>query len=511
MSATWRIGGVDLDRLDQLASLLALFVRPGDLVTLSGELGAGKTTLARALIDRVWGGAGEEIVSPTFALAETYQTPRMTITHMDCFRLESVGEVQELGLEDALDDGLVLLEWPERIASELTDDRLDITLEETGDETTRNLLLEGRGAWTSRLERLRTMAEFLSKSGWQEADVSYLQGDASARSYARLARGSERAVLMNSPRQPDGPAIRDGKPYSALAHLAEDVKPFVAVAKALKAADLSVPDILAHDLEAGFLVIEDLGDLVFDAGMAGGQDQDEIYRVATDVLVALRQNPPPKELELPGDGHYMLPRFDGEALGIEVELLLDWFWPALRGEEPDQSIREEFMEIWGQAFARLSGQPEGWVLRDFHSPNLIWLPEREGLKRVGIIDFQDALRGSLAYDLASLLQDARQDVPAALEEALRAHYCRACEANDSKFHREGFLSAYAILGAQRNTKILGIFARLAKRDGKPGYLAHIPRVSAYLERNLAHPDLAGLKAWYDRNLPADTRAELGPI
>jgi len=511
MSATWRIGGVDLDRLDQLASLLALFVRPGDLLTLSGELGAGKTTLARALIDKVWGGAGEEIVSPTFALAETYQTPRMAITHMDCFRLESASEVQELGLEEALDDGLVLLEWPERVASALIENRLDITLEETDDETERTLLLEGQGTWAPRLERLRAMAEFLARSGWQDAVVSYLQGDASARSYARLARGTKRAVLMNSPRQPDGPAIRDGKSYSALAHLAEDVRPFVAVGEALKAASLSVPDILAHDLEAGFLVIEDLGDLVFDADMAQGQDQEEIYRAATDVLVALRQNPPPARLGLPGDGYYELPPYDEGALGIEVELLLDWFWPALRGELPKASIRDEFMEIWGQAFAQLSGQPEGWVLRDFHSPNLIWLPKRKGLKRVGIIDFQDALRGSLAYDLASLLQDARQQVPAALEEALRAHYCRACEANDSNFHRKDFLSAYAILGAQRNTKILGIFARLAKRDGKPGYLAHIPRVSAYLERNLAHPDLAGLKAWYDRHLPADTRAEIGSI
>jgi tRNA threonylcarbamoyl adenosine modification protein YjeE len=511
MTAKWRIDGVDLDGLDRLASLLALFVRPGDLVTLSGELGAGKTTFARALIDQVWGGAREEIVSPTFALAETYQTPRMPITHMDCYRLESASEVQELGLDEALDDGLVLLEWPERIASALVVDRLDITLEETDDEAARRLVLEGQGAWAPRLDRLRAMAEFLSNSGWQDADISYLQGDASARSYARLARGSERAVLMNSPRQPDGPAIRDGKPYSALAHLAEDVKPFVAMAQALEAVDLSAPEILAHDLEAGFLVIEDLGNLVFDADMAQGEDQEKIYRAAVDVLVALRRNPPPQELPLPGQGRYVLPRFDEEALGIEVELLLDWFWPALHGEPPEAAIRQEFMEIWGQTFAELSGQPEGWVLRDFHSPNLIWLPEREGLKRVGVIDFQDALRGSLAYDLASLLQDARQQVPAALEEALRAHYCRACEANDSNFNREEFLSAYAILGAQRNTKILGIFARLAKRDGKPGYLGHISRVSAYLERNLAHPILVDLKAWYDRHLPAETRDEIGSI
>lgn len=508
MSATWRVEGVDLDRLDHLASLLALAVKPGDLLTLSGELGAGKTTLARALIDKVWGGAVEEIVSPTFALAETYRTPRMTVTHMDCFRLESEDELQELGLEEALDQGLVLLEWPERVASKLDPGRLDITLEETSDEARRNLILGGRGAWAARLERLRAMDGFLEESGWRDADVSYLQGDASTRGYARLAAEGRRAVLMNSPSQADGPAIRGGKSHSALAHLAEDVKPFVAIAAALRGIGLSVPEILAHDLQQGFLVIEDLGDLVFDKDMGGGQDQEQIYRAAADVLVELRQNPPPEQFTLPGGGHYALPRYDEAALGIEVELLLDWFWPALKQPEPETAIRDEFIELWGRAFAELSGQPEGWVLRDFHSPNLIWLPRREGLKRVGIIDFQDALRGSPAYDLASLLQDARQQVPAALEEALRAHYCHACEANDSNFDRDEFLSAYAILGAQRNTKILGIFARLAERDGKRGYLAHIPRVSDYLERNLAHPSLAGLKAWYDRHLPPDTRAEI---
>ena len=153
MSATWSIDGVDLDRLGHLTSLLALVVGPGDLLTLSGELGAGKTTFARALIDRIWGGAGEEIVSPTFALAETYITPRMAITHLDCFRLESESELQELGLQEALDYGLVLLEWPERVASELGDDRLDIALEETCDEARRKVILEGRGAWAPRLGR----------------------------------------------------------------------------------------------------------------------------------------------------------------------------------------------------------------------------------------------------------------------------------------------------------------------------------------------------------------------
>ena len=147
------------------------------------------------------------------------------------------------------------------------------------------------------------------------------------------------------------------------------------------------------------------------------------------------------------------------------------------------------------------------MLRDYHSPNLLWLPEREGLARVGVIDFQDALKGHAAYDLVSLSQDARRDIPGDLEGRLYAHYCEARAQRDSAFEQDAFGAAYAALGAQRNSKILGIFARLAKRDGKHDYLAHIPRVSAYMERNLAHPALKSLRAWFDAHLPEVMRTK----
>ena len=172
-----------------------------------------------------------------------------------------------------------------------------------------------------------------------------------------------------------------------------------------------------------------------------------------------------------------------------------------------QADRAEFVALWADIFAQLAKMPPAWVLRDYHSPNLLWLPEREGIARVGVIDFQDAMRGPAAYDLVSLLQDARVDVAPELEAQLFDHYCAGVGARGG-FDRDAFAFAYAALGAQRNTKIVGIFARLAKRDGKPGYLRHIPRLWRYLERDLAHPQLAALKRWYDRNLPADARGEL---
>jgi aminoglycoside/choline kinase family phosphotransferase len=222
---------------------------------------------------------------------------------------------------------------------------------------------------------------------------------------------------------------------------------------------------------------------------------EELWQAAVDALIAVR------DVRVPDS----VPAYDGEALGIEVELLLDWYWPALKGEPAPTSVRAEFLELWRPLFERLARQPQALVLRDYHSPNLIWLPERSGVQRVGIIDFQDAQRGSAAYDLASLLQDARVDVPASLEQELFEAYCNRLAGAAPGFDRSEFRFAYSALGAQRNTKILGIFVRLAHRDGKRQYLAHLPRIWGYLARNLTHVSLAPLGTWYEKHFPVTVR------
>lgn len=509
MSLSWRIAGADIARLDRIAAALALIVRPGDLIALEGDLGAGKTTFARAFIGRLRGGAMEEVPSPTFALVQTYATPRMAVTHIDGYRLGGARDVEELGLDEALADGLVLIEWPSRVADLLPADRFEIALDDQGEDDTRAVTLTGHGAAAPRLARLRSALDFIEASGWGRADPLYIQGDASVRRYARLQGADASAILMDAPRQPDGPPIRAGKPYSGLAHLAEDVRPFVALTNALRGLGLSAPAVIAHDMAQGFLLLEDLGDLLYTRAVAAGADMETLYRAAVDALLVLRKATPPVRLPLPDGTFHRLQAYDEGALGIEVELLLDWFWPALHGAPAPARARAEFLTLWGERFAALARQPQGLVLRDYHSPNLLWLPEREGVARVGVLDMQDALRGPVAYDLVALLQDARQAVPAALERDLFGYYSAASERADSSFDRSEFTAAYASLGAQRNTKILGIFARLARRDGKRAYLAHIPRVSAYLERNLAHSSLGGLKAWYDRHLPFAARARVG--
>jgi hypothetical protein len=511
MSHTWQVADASEEEVVRLAERLALKLAAGDVVALAGPLGAGKTTFARALIRAMLGDASAEVPSPTFSLMQTYATPRLELAHLDLYRLAGGHELAELGLDEHLASGAALVEWPERAPDLRAENRLDVHLAPAADPERRTITLRGTGSWGSRLARVEAIAGFLESAPlWRTASVAYLQGDASARAYARLklTRGENRvAVLMDQPRQPDGPPIRGGLPYSRIAHLAEDIRPFVAVGKALGEAGLSAPEIYAWDLDQGFILLEDLGDRVFGQEMNGGTPQAALWRVATEALLVLSTLPVPEPIALPGGVTYSVPDLDLGVLEVEAGLLPDWYWPAVKGEAISAGARSEFNDLWSPVFARLDAEPRGWLLRDYHSPNLIWLPEREGPRRAGIIDFQDALRGPAAYDLVSLLEDARVDVPPELEDDLLVYYGRMRRVADPRFDPEAFGFAYAALGVQRNTKILGIFARLAKRDGKRAYLRHIPRIWRYLARGLAHPGLAELRRWYDGHFPAEIRSQ----
>jgi tRNA threonylcarbamoyl adenosine modification protein YjeE len=507
MSAAWtRL--LDEAGVVRLAELIALKLRRGDVVAVRGDLGAGKTTFARALIAALTGEAAE-VPSPTFSLSQTYATPRLAVTHFDFYRLASAEEARELGFGEAAQEGAALIEWPERASALLPASRIEIELGETADPLVRRVTVRGLGDCEPSVARIGELMVFLDgQPRWDRARIAYLQGDASTRAYARLAAEDGATVLlMDAPRQPDGPPIRDGKAYSRIACLAEDmVRPFVAIGAALRGAGLSAPEVMAMDLDKGLLLVEDLGDRVFGEELAAGRtSQEEMWRAAVDVLVRLRSLPVPARLPLPDGTSYTLPRRDRAAFEIEIELLLDWYWPAIKGTPAPAAVRAEFEALWTPVLDRLLALPGGWLLRDYHSPNLIWLPDRKGAARVGILDFQDAVNEHFAFDLVSLLQDARVQVSEALEGELRSYYCAAVQRSEPQFDGAEFALAYDAFGAQRNTKILGIFARLAHRDGKSQYLVHLPRIWGYLGRNFASAALAPLAAWYDRHFPSQVR------
>ena len=350
-----------------------------------------------------------------------------------------------------------------------------------------------------KVERAGAIHRLLASAGWGDAKREYLLGDASTRAYERLTLHGETAILMISPKRADGPPVRMGKAYSTIAKLAESVHPFVGMTNGLRAQGLSAPAIIAQDLDTGLLLIEDLRN---EPVIEDGHPIPERYAEAAALLAALHQRDLPTVLPVAEGREHAIPPYDIEAMLIEVELLVDWYVPHVIGSTASGSVRSSFVNLWRAALEPIIAAPATWVLRDFHSPNLIWLPERDGLKRVGLIDYQDAVLGHPAYDVVSLLQDARITVPQDLELKLLGHYARQRRVADPAFDMSAFAQAYAVLGAQRNTKILGIFARLDRRDGKPQYLKHLPRIEAYIRRDLSHPALADLRAWYEANLPS---------
>jgi hypothetical protein len=356
------------------------------------------------------------------------------------------------------------------------------------------------------------MHEFLARAGWGEATRIPLPGDASTRRYIRLHDKGRGALLMDQPQSAETPAApanatpgeRRALGYNAVARLAgADCGRFVAAANFLRAKGLSAPEIYADDADQGFVLIEDLGDDLFADALAKGANDGTLYAAAAEVLAKLHAHPAPGLL--PPDKAFHA--YDETALLAEADLLTEWFFPVALGRNASEEEVEGHREAWRKALAPFLKAPAVFVHRDYHAQNLIWLPQRTGEARVGLIDFQDAVAGAKAYDLISLIEDARRDVPPALGEAATTHYLQAMHEQGRPVDAEAFAQEMAVFAAQRNAKIAGIFTRLYRRDGKPRYLAYLPRVWSYLSRDLEHPALAALKSWYDRAIPQDARAQ----
>ncbi len=326
-------------------------------------------------------------------------------------------------------------------------------------------------------ERLKQMEALLAGTAFHEAELHPLAGDASFRRYVRVRKDGRSAMLMDAP---------PGK---------EDVRPFVAVAEYLYGQGFSAPGILARDVESGLLLLEDLGDASFTSLLkVGAADEQELYGAAIDVLAGWHVGAFSNPRALP------LAAYKEELLMREIRLFSQWFLPQVLGKDKARALAGEYDSLWQEVLAGAPLERATWVHRDYHADNLMWLPEREGVRRVGLLDFQDGVYGDAAYDLVSLLEDARRDVARPLADAMIARYLDHTGADAARFR-----AAYAVLGAQRNSKIIGIFARLAARDGKAAYLHFLPRVWAHLERDLEHPALAALKGWLDTHVTKEMR------
>jgi aminoglycoside/choline kinase family phosphotransferase len=358
--------------------------------------------------------------------------------------------------------------------------------------------------------RQQQMMDFLARSGWGAASIAPLAGDASTRRYARLALNGRTAMLMDQPQDAEAPvapagadeATRRALGYNAVARLAgADCARFAAASAWLRGHGLAAPEVHATDCANGFLVIEDLGDALFANVLADGGDEQELYKAAVTVLAKIHAGEAPAQLSADK------PLFDYDliALSAETDLLTQWFMPLALGRQPTDEEVAEHRALWRAALQGLDGR-RVFIHRDYHAENLLWLPQRQGVARVGLIDFQDAVAGSPAYDLISLTEDARRDVSPERAEAATRDYLAAMAAQGTGLDEAQFRHEMAVMAAQRNAKIVGIFARLYTRDGRPRYLNFLPRVWGYLERDLAHPALADLKAWYDRTIPKNQRA-----
>ncbi len=328
-------------------------------------------------------------------------------------------------------------------------------------------------------DRDTVIDSFLSAHGWDGAKRSPLGGDASFRRYERLTLGQRKAMLMDAP-----------SPQ-------ENVDAWVAVARHLKSLGFSAPDIFAEDKENGFLIIEDLGDETFTRILDEADDATEagLYALAVDVLIELHGVAP--EGALPP----WLDDYDDGKLLDEALLLTDWTWPAVFGAAPADDVQDAYRDAWRESFAVLRRQPRTLVLRDYHVDNLMVLDGRQNIARCGLLDFQDAVRGPTAYDLMSLLEDARRDISGELKDAMLARYHNGA----GDLERDDFEAAFSVLAAQRHAKVIGIFTRLCLRDAKPAYLAHIPRVWRLLESALGHPALTPVAAWFDAHFRPETR------
>ncbi|TKW66760.1 MAG: tRNA (adenosine(37)-N6)-threonylcarbamoyltransferase complex ATPase subunit type 1 TsaE [Paracoccus denitrificans] len=453
----------DADLTTAFARALAPELRAGDTLLLEGPVGAGKSHFARALIRARLNSPTEDVPSPTFTLVQTYDASP-PVWHADLYRLSDSAEIDELGILDAMPDAIMLIEWPDRIGP--VPGALTLSLRPQDDPGLRQIALSGDPDLWARASRAAARARFTHSAGWADAEVSFLAGDASARRYFRLRRGDETAVLMDA----DAPTLAT----------------YVAMTDWLRSHGFHAPQIFAADSAAGLALIEDFGDAQIARVIEAEPAQaGPLYDRIAQLLARLAGLPP-----APG-----IKALDGPEMARQVGMFADWYPGAVGADADAVAAAAQIAPAIEQLHAQLcADQAPVTALRDFHAENIILTPDN----RLGLLDFQDAVAAHPAYDLVSVLHDARRDIPPEVETAALNRFL-----TDTGLDADRFRPAFGLVSAQRNLRIMGIFTRLCVAEGKPRYLEFMPHVWSLLTRALKAPELAGLAALVRRIPPPD--------
>ncbi|MGB1849719.1 MAG: tRNA (adenosine(37)-N6)-threonylcarbamoyltransferase complex ATPase subunit type 1 TsaE [Candidatus Micropelagos thuwalensis] len=486
----------DISAVRRFAGWIAPRLNKGDWLLLSGDLGAGKTELARCIIRQIFG-VHTDVPSPTFTLIQHYESPEIKLLHTDLYRLESSEEIAELGLLDET-DSIVLVEWPEKLGVYMPEKAVTIHLEDVGSIRQCTLHVAPDNAdffhgLDDFINREKVLTDFLEKNGYGQAVRTTLAGDASSRRYERLEMDNKRFILMDWPALPN-----ENDDYKAKVFLSKSVKDFRDICAYLIRCGLSAPEIYAQDDAQGLLVLEDFGQHNFTETIDAKDPHLPIFYHESIMALAALYHHADTENPQTNARQFSTPvRYDKAIILTEIQKFIDWYMPSLEKTLPDSAL-VAWEEIWGALVTKLEAMKvhDVMMLRDVHSPNLHWLDNRQSIRRVGFIDIQDGIAGHPAYDVVSLLQDARRDLPKDFEGRFKALYV-----TETGLDAGDFDTAYNIFGVQRNLRILGIFVWLSKVQGKSSYLQHIPRVNGYIKAGLAHAALADLRGWFETYVP----------
>ncbi len=475
----------NLSDLESFVISLSSVLGKGDVITLNGQIGAGKTTFAKFLISNLTQTPIEEISSPTFNLYQTYEGETLDVLHYDFYRIDSELELAEIDLDESYTDKICIIEWANKYPNILPKDRIEISIECKDQE--RYYKINPLGKCREAIDSLNKVEDFLDEHDIKFKEIKKLPGDASKRGYFRVSNSNKNLIVMDVTQENDA----NGKTL-----MTGGIDDFITICEYLDSINVRVPKLIARNKINTLLLEEDLGECSY-TGMVAKLDFRELYEPAIETLIHISNIKHPKNISTGPNPHYMRD-FDLNIYLKEAGTFIDYYWPFVNGTFCGEDERQEFIEILSNLYSNLSDD-KTLMLRDFHSPNLLFLQNEKGLKKCAIIDFQDALLGHPLYDLVSLSNDARLTIDEGHEQYLIDLYKSSFCFNDFEFDKLSFMEQYQILGVQRSIKILGIFARLAIIDSNHNYIVHMPRVITYIKRILESGNLPELKYWLNKN------------